>query len=279
MGLTSAQIKGRIKKIAAENSSDARVLMRLYMMERFLERLSVSRYKDDFIIKGGILVTSMVGVAMRSTMDIDASISNFTLDEGTALKVIQEICDVSIPDNVSFTINKLESIMDDMEYPGLRIHLSSFCDGINTPIKIDISTGDAITPRAVEYPFRLMLEDRNINLWTYNIETVMAEKLQTILARDIANTRMRDFYDIHTLLAQYESKIDCMIFKQAFVATCKKRGTSYLTTDLKTILSRISGSSNLDMLWSIYQSKYPYANGISFSDTIASITKLSHFLA
>ena len=203
MAFSQEQVKGKIKNIAKENKADARILMRIYMMERFLERVANSAYAEDFIIKGGILVTSMVGVSMRSTMDIDTSIRNFNLSEEDAKKVVTEICNIDLQDGVTFVIKEVSSIMDEMEYPGLRLALDAVLGGMVTPIKIDISTGDVITPRAIEYDYKLMLENRSIKLWSYNLETVLGEKLQTVLARGILNTRMRDFYDIYALLLRY----------------------------------------------------------------------------
>ena len=154
MAFSQEQVKGKIKNIAKENKADARILMRIYMMERFLERVANSSYAEDFIIKGGILVTSMVGVSMRSTMDIDTSIRNFNLSEEDAKKVVTEICNIDLQDGVTFVIKEVSSIMDEMGYPGLRLALDAVLGGMVTPIKIDISTGDVITPRAIEYDYR-----------------------------------------------------------------------------------------------------------------------------
>ena len=274
MRFSPAQIKGKIKSLAAKNQADARALMRIYMMERFLERISLSSHKGCFIIKGGILVTAMVGVAMRSTLDIDTTIRNFELNEENALKIIKEICLVQLDDGVSFYVTKVESIMDEMEYPGIRLHLDALCGGLKTPIKIDISTGDIITPRAIDYHYKLMLEEKYISLWSYNLETVLAEKLQTILARDDDNTRMRDFYDVHMLFIQYKDRINPHILEQAYAVTCKKRGTLYLINDWSISLRKISASDVLMVLWENYQAKYQYAVGITFSHAIESIWEL-----
>lgn len=268
MGLTSAQAKGRIKNIALKNGADPRVLMRIYMMERFLERVSCSEYRDNFIIKGGLLVTSMVGVSMRSTMDIDTSIKSQELSLETAKRIVMEIADVSIEDDVTFEIIEAESIMDEMEYPGIRFHLVAKLGQMVTPIKIDISTGDIITPRAVEYSFPLMLEDRKINLWAYNLETILGEKLQTILVRDVANTRMRDFYDIYVLLKTHASSIDADTFSAAYRATCKKRGSLHLFGNENKIIDVVAIDEKLNSLWLNYQKKFSYTSDISYAETI-----------
>lgn len=274
MMLSPAQVKGKIKNIAKENGADARILMRIYMMERFLERVANSAYSEDFIIKGGILVTSMVGVAMRSTMDIDTTIRNFNLSEADAEKVVREICSVDLDDGVVFVVKEVSRIMDDMEYPGIRLALDAMLGEMVTPIKIDISTGDAITPSAIEYDYSLMLEKRSIKLWSYNLETVLGEKLQTVLVRGVLNTRMRDFYDIYTLLLRYESAIDTDVFKQAFEATCKKRSSDDLFVQGPVIIEKISEDDNLASLWKGYQKKYSYASEIAYEAVIDSVRRL-----
>ena len=275
MQLTPDQVKGRIKSVAQKNKADARTLMRIYMMERFLERVSVSRYKDDFVIKGGMLVTAMVGVALRSTMDIDTSLKNQNLSAEDAQRIISEIKDTDIGDGVTFEIKGVSNIMDEMEYPGIRFTMNAVLGKLITPMKIDISTGDVITPRAVEFSYKLLLEDRSISLWSYNLETILAEKLQTVLARGVLNTRMRDFYDIKTLLAIYEQKIDEAVLKAAFGATCRKRGTENLKTDVPQIIAAIESDEPLHTLWETYQKKYPYASEISFTDIVESTKTLS----
>lgn len=177
----------------------ARILLRIHMMERLLERVSVSNYRNNFIIKGGMLVTALVGVSLRSTMDIDTSLKNLNLSEDDARCIITEITDIDIGDGVKFEIKDTSSIMDEMDYPGIRITMNVLMGKLVTPIKVDISTGDIITPQPVEFRYKLLLEDRYINLLSYNLETVLAEKIQTVLARGILNTWMRDFYDIRTL--------------------------------------------------------------------------------
>ena len=274
MQLTPEQVKGRIKNVAKENKADARTLMRIYMMERFLERVASSRFKDNFIIKGGMLVTAMVGVALRSTMDIDTSIKNQNLSTRDATRIVDEIKDIDLGDGVIFEIKEVSNIMDEIEYPGIRFTMNAMMGKLVTPMKIDISTGDVITPTAVEYQYKLLLDNRSISLWAYNLETILAEKLQTVLARGILNTRMRDFYDIRTLLFIYEQNIDTDILKRAFEATCKKRNTEHLKENALKIIAAISDDEQLHMLWKSYQKKYPYAVDISYEDIVESIKLL-----
>ena len=248
--------------------------MRIYMMERFLERVAVSKYKDNFIIKGGILVTAMVGVALRATMDIDTSIKNQNLSEEDAKRIVDEIKSIDIGDGVQFEIKEVSHIMDEMEYPGIRFTMNAIMGKLVTPMKIDISTGDVITPQAIEYRYKLLLDDRTICLWSYNLETILAEKLQTVLARGLLNTRMRDFYDISILLSRYEQDIDNSVLRKAFDATCKKRSTESLKTEAPQILKAIETDEQLHAMWQSYQKKYPYAAEIAFEEVLDSTRAL-----
>ena len=278
MGFTPEQIKGRIKSVAKQNNADARTLMRIYMMERFLERLAQSEYRDNFIIKGGILVTAMIGVAHRSTMDIDTSMKNLNLSAEDALRVVNRVKDIDLDDGVSFDVKDVSNIMDEMEYPGIRVTMNANVGRLITPLKIDISTGDVITPRAIEFNYDLLLEDRSISLWSYNLETILAEKLQTVLARGILNTRMRDFYDIRMLLDTYEDKVNKAVLKDAFAATCKKRGTDHLQEQAEGIIKIIEADEQLQVLWRAYQKKYSYATEIDYASVISGVRKLMDWI-
>lgn len=278
MGFTPEQIKGRIKSVAKQNNADARTLMRIYMMERFLERLAQSEYRDNFIIKGGILVTAMIGVAHRSTMDIDTSMKNLNLSAEDALRVVNQVKDIDLDDGVSFEVKDVSNIMDEMEYPGIRVTMNANVGRLITPLKIDISTGDVITPRAIEFNYDLLLEDRSIKLWSYNLETILAEKLQTVLARGILNTRMRDFYDIRMLVDTYEDKVNKAVLKDAFAATCKKRGTDNLQEQAEEIVKIIEVDEQLQVLWRAYQKKYSYATDIDYASVISGVRELMDWI-
>lgn len=278
MGFTPEQIKGRIKSVAKQNNADARTLMRIYMMERFLERLTQSEYRDNFIIKGGILVTAMIGVAHRSTMDIDTSMKNLNLSAEDALRVVNQVKDIDLDDGVYFEVKDVSNIMDEMEYPGIRVTMNANVGRLITPLKIDISTGDVITPRAIEFNYDLLLEDRSIKLWSYNLETILAEKLQTVLARGILNTRMRDFYDIRMLVDTYEDKVNKAVLKDAFAATCKKRGTDNLQEQAEEIVKIIEADEQIQVLWRAYQKKYSYAADIDYASVIRGVRKLMDWI-
>ena len=274
MYLSPAQIKGRIKNVAKQNGTDPISLLRIYMMERFLDRISQSKYKDDFIVKGGILVTSMIGVSMRTTMDIDTTIRNFNLTKEETTRIVNEIKDIKLDDHIEFILNDVSDIMDNMEYPGIRIHMDAKLENLIVPIKIDISTGDVITPREIKYEYPLLLEERSIQLWSYNLETILAEKIQTILSRSTLNTRMRDFYDVTTLFNRYKDSINYENLASAFNKTCIKRESLSLLDEANDILDSIESDSNLQNLWNSYCKKQKYANHIEFSTNLKTIEYL-----
>lgn len=274
MKLTSAQLKGRLKNLATQHHADARTLMRLYMMERFLERISASDYRDNFIIKGGILVTSLIGVALRSTMDIDTTIKNLNLSDEDIRRIVDEIGTIDLQDDVKFQVKQLSRVVDEMDYPGIRVTMNAFLGNMPVPMKIDISTDDVITPCEIHHQYKLLLEDRSILLWSYNLETLLSEKLQTVLARGQLNMRMRDFYDLYELSRIYQDKIDTATLKSAFKATCAKRDTQNLLQDAPKVITKIQQDNNLMSLWKSYQKKYTYAINISYDDIMLSLTQL-----
>jgi len=271
---TARQLKDLIRNLAKKNSADAQVLLRNYMMERFLERISLSSYSDNFILKGGMLIAAMVGIDSRSTMDLDATIKGTDLSINEIEKMIKDIISVPINDGVIFRIKGFSEIMDDLEYPGVRISMETLFDGTITPVKIDISTGDVITPREIKYSFKLMLEKRFINVWAYNLETVLAEKLETVISRGITNTRMRDFYDLHILYQLYEETLNRENLRKALEATAIKRGSLELMSEAREVFETIEHSSILQQLWINYQDKFSYAKDVAWGEMVESAIKL-----
>ncbi len=219
---TSKQLKDKVRNISKGDNDVAKALIRIFMMERFLERVSMSKYRNSFILKGGMLVAFIVGVDMRATMDIDTTVKALPLNENDAERIISEISSIPLEDGVTFNITSVTNIMTDFEYPGIRMMLEATLDRMRQSIKLDISTDDVITPSSVEYEYKLMFEDRTISLLTYNTETLLAENVQTIFARGIANTRMRDFYDVYGIVKMNAEKIDKDVLISAFHATCEK---------------------------------------------------------
>ena len=271
---TSKQLKDLIRNLSKKKSADAQILMRNYMMERFLERISISKYQDKFILKGGMLVAAMVGLDARATMDIDATIKGADVNVEAVEKIISEIVSVSLEDGVAFQIKQISEIMDEADYPGVRVSMETTFDGVRTPLKIDISTGDIITPKEIQYNFKLMLEERSIDVWAYNLETVMAEKLETLISRNVTNTRMRDFYDIYILLQLYGNTLNTKVLGEALQATAKKRETEYHLKDAQEIFDEVQNDSNMQKLWKSYQKKFSYAVDISWQMVMESAREL-----
>ena len=270
---TSRQLKDKVRNMARGDSAKAQLLIRNYGMERFLERVSLSEHRDNFILKGGMLVSAMVGLENRATMDIDTSIRNMPLDTIAAKAMVEEIIAVPVDDNICFEINDFGTIMDDAEYSGVRISLNAFLDATRIPLKIDISTGDAITPAAVDYQYKLMFEERYITLWAYNLETVLAEKIETVLSRSVLNTRLRDFYDLY-VLQDTGLEIDKATLAAALTATARKRGSEQVLALYERTLDEIRISSLMREQWERYQGKNNYAAGIVWDDVISDIRAL-----
>nr|WP_306811521.1 nucleotidyl transferase AbiEii/AbiGii toxin family protein [Adlercreutzia caecimuris] len=242
-------------------------------MERFLERLANSPYRDNFVLKGGMLMSSLVGVDQRSTMDIDATVKGLALDTGNALKVVGEIATVGLDDGMEFEVGGAAEIMEDSEYGGVRIALTAHMERTRIPMKIDISTGDAITPAEVMHRYRLMLEDRDIGIWAYPAETVLAEKIETALVRGILNTRMRDFYDVY-MLRELDEILEPSNLRAALEATIKKRGSNVGVSSYAQTLAEIEDSATMAERWRSYGLSNPYAASIAWLDAVGSLRLL-----
>ena len=270
---SSKQLKDLIRNLSKEVGIEAHVLIRKYMMERFLERVSSSKYNGSFILKGGMLVAAFVGVEARATMDIDTTIKGIPVTIVDMERTITEISNIDLDDNVKFRIKKVSEIMDEAEYSGIRFSMDAVLDGAVIPLKIDISTGDVITPREIAYSYKLMFEDRTIPIMTYPIETVLAEKLETVISRSITNTRMRDFYDIHILLKSQNINAD--ILALALERTAKKRGNFNFLENAESVLQIVKSDEDMKRLWNIYQKKFKYAGKYTWDEVIHSVRELS----
>ena len=273
---TSRQLKDLIRNLSKETGIEAHILIQKFIMERFLERTSLSKYRDQFVLKGGLLVSAFVGTEARATMDIDTTIRGLPVTEKDMTRIISEICDVKLDDNTTFKIMSVSSIMDDAEYSGLRFAIEAYLDGSVTPLKIDVSTGDVITPREILYSYKLMFEDRSISIMTYPIETVLAEKLETLIARSVTNSRMRDFYDIHVLLNSKKQEIDYATLQKALSATSAKRESTELMKEAESVFAALKDSSLMQDLWKSYQRKFPYATDYSWNDVMWSVQELAY---
>lgn len=271
---TSKQLKDKVRNISKSDPRVAQALLRNFIMERFLERVSVSKYKDRFILKGGMLVASIVGVDMRATMDIDATIRALPLNIIDTKQIIEEICSITIEDEVTFRIIKASEIMSDFEYSGVRVHVEAKLDRLCQPIKIDISTNDVITPSAIKYQYPLMFEERAIELLTYNIETLLAEKIQAIFSRGVANTRMRDYYDVYMIVKNDQVIIAFNILKDAFRATCLKRNTVFDNEAIIAGLSTIKGDSEIKERWGHFRKENFFVGDVLWEDALRALDEV-----
>lgn len=273
MSSKAMSLKGKINNYAKRNNIAAQVVLQNYMFERFLSRLSASEYRDNFVIKGGMLIAAIVGLDTRSTMDLDTTLRNLPLTKEKILEAVNVICKIDMNDDVIFTVKSIGPIRKDDIYGGYSVRIDAVYDTILTPLSIDISTGDVITPEAAKYEFGgIFDEDIQISLWGYNIETVIAEKVETILRRGVFTTRPRDYYDVYILGTTQEYNKE--IYKEALKATAQHRRSTEQISDTKGILKQIAGSSNLKEMWSKYQKKFVYASDISYEDVMVVLKKL-----
>ena len=273
MSSKAMSLKGRIKNYANSSNIAAQVVLQNFMFERFLERLSVSKYREKFIVKGGMLIAAIVGLDTRSTMDLDTTLRNLPLTKAQITEAINSICKINLNDDVSFEIKSIDPIRKDDVYGGYCVRVDAVYDTIVTPLSIDVSTGDIITPSAVKYEFGGIFDENvKITLWGYNIETVMAEKVETILRRGVFTTRPRDFYDVYILGTTQE--YDRTVFKEALEATAIHRGSLEKISNVKEIIEQISSNEELKNMWGKYQKKFVYAKDIAYENVIEIIRDL-----
>lgn len=266
-------LKAKIKNYAKSNNIAAQVVLQNYMFERFLARMSKSEYCEKFVIKGGMLIAAIVGLDTRSTMDLDTTLKNLPLTEEKVVEAVKSICSISLGDDVAFETVSIAPIRKDDRYGGFCVRLNAVYDTIVTPLSIAVSTGDVITPSAVQYEFGGIFDDNvRIKLWGYNIETVMAEKVETVLSRGIFNTRPRDYYDIYILSTT--QTYDKKLFQEALTATASHRGSTEKIADTKAIITLISSSEELQDMWAKYQKKFVYARDIAYGQIIKVLEKL-----
>mgnify|MGYP000059647102 CR=1 FL=1 len=265
---TPEQLKGAIRNMANKKKIRAQEVLQMYLFERMLERLAQSPYRSNFILKGGLLISAMIGIGERTTMDMDTTVRGIPMEEKEIVKIIQEILSVNIDDGISFDYKKIEPIHDDPVYNNYRVHIIASYGKINAPLKIDITTGDEITPSAIQYNYPLLFEDKTIPLMAYTLETILAEKYETIIRRNIGTTRARDFYDLYTLWRQHNDEVRIDILRKAIKATSEKRHSVNELAEWKEIIQDIREEPFLQTLWRNYAAVHPYAAEISFEDVV-----------
>lgn len=272
------QLKAVIKNMSKEKHISAQLVMQNYMLERLLERISVSKYQRNFILKGGFLIAAMVGLDTRATMDMDATIKGLLVNEQTVREMLEEICKVELADDVTFSFRSIGEIREGDEYTGYRVSLSANYPPMAVPLKLDITTGDKITPKETEYHFKLLFEDRNISVLAYNLETIIAEKLETVISRGDQNTRPRDYYDIYILAKLQSPNIEINPLKAALIATTKKRGSKKVVKNYRKVMDTVRNSAIMQRQWDNYQKDFEYATDIVFKDTCDTVVQLMDLL-
>jgi len=265
-------LKAKIKNLAKQTGAAPQALLQASFFERFLERLSRSEHRDKFVVKGGVLISAMVGVAQRSTVDLDTTIRNLQMSPKSVQKAVMDICAVPADDGIAFNAGSVAAIRADDPYGGFRVSLTAHYGVIEQPMTIDVTTGDVITPDPVRFAISGMLDGAEIPIWAYNIETILAEKVESILARNITSTRLRDFYDVYILSAL--NTYDPATFQNALAATAAHRGSAAVIADTAVLIARIAESPELQAQWTKYQKQFPYAADICYKDTVAALSRL-----
>ena len=268
------QLKAVVKNIAKEKKISAQLVLQNYMLERFLERVSVSEYQNNFIIKGGFLIASMVGLDSRATMDMDATIKRYPVSKETIQKMVEEIIKINLEDEITFTFKSIGEIREGDEYTGYRVALSANYPPMAVPLKLDITTGDKITPREVEYKYKLMMENRSICVLAYNMATILAEKLETVISRGDQNTRPRDFYDIYILTKLQAENIDPETLAFALDATTRKRESSIVVKQYHKSMETVRNSEVMNRQWKNYQKDFDYAAGIEIVEISDAVVRI-----
>lgn len=268
------QLKARVNNRARKAGIPAQMMMQNYLLERLLERLSKSSWRDCFVVKGGVLISSLVGVASRTTIDLDTTVRGFDLTHESAEAAFREIIAVEVDDDWVFEFVRTEDIREADDYPGLRVHLLARYAPMSVPVTVDVTTADRITPAAIEYQYNMLFDDGFITLMTYTLETVLAEKLETIVSRGVSSTRTRDYYDVYILWRLMEDDCDVRTLAEALGATCERRNSALAMTRWSRVLDEVSEDEMMVELWEDFVRKNPYATGIAFSETCRTVKEI-----
>lgn len=269
-------IKGKIRSMAEKKNLKSQEVLQIYFFERFLERLSKSQYKNNFVIKGGFLISSLIGIENRTTMDMDTTIKGIALKEEKIKDIVEEIININVEDGIKFEIKDISYIREEDKYENFRISLIANVGKTKNPMKLDLTTGDAITPREVEYTYPCIFSKENIKILAYPLETILAEKYETIIRRNITTTRMRDFYDLYTLYKLKKDEIDYKVLKEAIERTSKKRESQEIMKDYKELIEDIKEDSYLRSLWDVYLSENKYIGDLTFDKVVDVVRIISN---
>ena len=269
-------IKGKIRSLAEKKNLKSQEVLQIYFFERFLERLSKSKYKNNFVIKGGFLISSLIGIENRTTMDMDTTIKGIALKEEKIKEIVQEIININVDDGIRFEIKDISYIREEDEYENFRISLIANVGKTKNPMKLDLTTGDAITPREIEYTYPCIFSQEDIKIMAYPLETILAEKYETIIRRNITTTRMRDFYDLYTLYKLKKDEIDYKILKEAIGRTSNKRGSQEMIKDYEEIIEDIKEDLYLRSLWEVYLNENKYIGDLTFDKVVGVVIIISN---
>lgn len=270
----SMQLKALVRNRAKAEGVSPQLVMQNYLLERLLERISLSPWRDRVVVKGGMLISSLIGVDKRSTKDLDTTIQGFKLTHENAEKAFREIAATKADDDFEFAFVRTEDIREGDDYPGIRVHLKANYEKMSSPVTVDVTTGDKITPGAIEYSYPLLFEDRFILLMAYPLATVLAEKLETVISRSVANTRPRDYYDIFTLWQTRKDAVDLDTLQEALVATADKRGTLTAMGNYRKVMELVMVDSGMLNHWSAYTRRYPYVGNLSLRDACETVIEI-----
>lgn len=272
---TPEQLKGTIRHIAQQKNLRAQEVLQMYFFERILVRLASSEYRQNFILKGGLLISSIIGISERTTMDMDTTVRGIPMEEKEIISVVTEIISLDAEDGIAFEFQSIEPIRDDDAYNNFRVHVLAKYGKIRAPMKIDITTGDVITPSAIEYSYPLSFEKRVINIFAYSLESVIAEKYETIIRRSIGTTRMRDFYDLDTIYRHHRDEIDFELLRDAVLNTAEKRKSLDAIRNWREVFDAVKGDSYLHNLWKHYAKEYSWAENLTFSDVLKTVETIA----
>lgn len=275
---TPEQLKSQIRDFAGKRNLQSQEVLQMFLLERVLDRLSKSEYKDNFILKGGLLISSMIGITERTTMDMDATVTGINMDENEIEKIIRAILLIDVGDRIEFSFEKLAPIREDDDYNNFRAHFIANYGKIANKMKIDITTGDAITPGAIRYSYRTILDNDEIGVMAYNTETIIAEKYETIIRRNIGTTRARDFYDLHMFYNLYKDSINLETLRLAVSRTAKKRNSLETMTEWAEIIEDMKADRALKNLWNNYCANNIYASEVSFEDVMETVEHIAELL-
>lgn len=251
----------------------------MFFFERILERLSASKYKENFILKGGLLISSMIGITERTTMDMDTTVSGIPMEEESIEKIIKKIIAIDVEDGILFEFIKMEPIREDAAYNNFRVHLLVKYGKVNAPMKIDITTGDKITPAAIEYSYKMMFEEKKIPVMAYTLETILAEKYETIIRRNIGNSRARDFYDLYVLFNSRKEEIRKEVLKLAVKYTGEKRESLDELNEYEEICKELREENVIKRLWENYARENSYAKHLKYEDIIDNVEAVGKYIS